>query len=189
MQQNNLAAGSSRYPDVAPELKEIVMGLHWDPPAEATACPQDLDAVCLLLDSEHRALDVIHPGHPRTADGSVVHTGDSQTGASDWDDERIFVFLPALPAAVSSVAFIVHNASARTFGEIRGASCHISDHATEYKWVDVNLTELRDQTSHFVAVLTRDATGWDISADEHAVPPDRLDALMALAKTHKSVQP
>jgi len=186
MQQNNLAAAGRQYLDLAPELKEIVMGLHWDPSDDAGTCPEDLDAVCLLLDTRHHALDVIHPGNPRNADSSVVHTGDSRTGASEWDDERIFVFLPALPAAVSAVAFVVHSASERPFGGIRGASCHVSDHATEYKWIDVQLTELHDQTSHFVALLTRDATGWGISAEEHAIPGDRLANLIALAKAKKN---
>jgi tellurium resistance protein TerD len=186
MQQYSLAAGSGQSPDAAPELKEIVMGLHWDPPPEETACAPDLDAVCLLLDSEHRALEVIHPGHPRNADGSVVHTGDSRTGSSEWDDERIFVFLPALPETFSGVAFVVHSASQRPFSEVNGASCHISDHATEYKWVNVELTELRGQTSHFVALLKRGAAGWEICMDEHAIPGDRYEALMALATAHKS---
>ena len=86
--------------EAEPKLNEIVMGLHWDPPEDgATADPADLDTLCVLFDAQGCVLEVIHPGHPRNEDSSVVHTGDSRTGASEWDDERIFVFLAALPAA------------------------------------------------------------------------------------------
>ncbi len=182
MQHNSRFTGNSRSPDREPDLKEIVMGLHWDPPEDASADPEDLDAVCVLLDGEQRVLEVIHPGNPRNTDGSVVHTGDSRTGAGEWDDERIFVFLAALPATVSSVAFFVVSVKDRPFGEIRGASCHVSDHATEYKWIDVKLTPLREQTAHFVALLRRDATGWKFSKDADAISGERVAGLISLVK-------
>ena len=41
------------------ELKEIVMGLHWDPPEEGVASdPANLDALCVLFDGQHRVLEV-----------------------------------------------------------------------------------------------------------------------------------
>ena len=92
------------YADAELDLKEIVMGLHWDPPQEGVATdPENLDALCVLYDEQRRMLEIIHPGHPRNANGSVIHTGDSRTGASEWDDERIFVFLEALPAVPRAV--------------------------------------------------------------------------------------
>ena len=112
------------------ELKEIVMGLHWDPPRDgetASEEPANLDALCLLFDRQRCVLEVIHPGHLSNANGSVLHTGDSRTGTSEWDDERIFVFLEALPEAVAELAFVVASTNGRAFSEIQGASCHISD--------------------------------------------------------------
>ena len=148
------------------DLKEIVMGLHWDPPqAGAGAEVEDLDALCVLFDLQRRPLEVIHPGHPRNDNGSVIHTGDSKTGASAWDDERIFVFLDALPEAVGAVSFLVVSATGRAFGEVRGASCHVSDHATERECLRVDLTTLEAQTAHCVAMFCRSATGWVMSAD------------------------
>src|SRR3989304_118327 len=104
------------------KLKDIVMGLRWDPREKGvTSGPDDLDALCVLFDERRCVLDVIHSGHPRNANNSVVHTGDSKTGAGEWDDERIFIFLEALPEAVSAFAFIVASFTARTFSDIRGA--------------------------------------------------------------------
>lgn len=180
-------AGDGLRLAMEPELKEIVLGLHWDPPPEgATAHPDNLDAVCLLLGGAQQVIDIIHPGHPRNADGSVVHTGDSRTGASAWDDERIFVFLEALPPVVSTVAFIVSSASGRPFSEISGASCHVSDHATEYKWIDMKLTALGKQSAHCIATLRRGPAGWEISRNGHLLEGNHLAELLSVAKSGKS---
>ncbi|OGA44801.1 MAG: hypothetical protein A3F74_06105 [Betaproteobacteria bacterium RIFCSPLOWO2_12_FULL_62_58] len=154
------------YADAELDLKEIVMGLHWDPPQEGVATdPENLDALCVLYDEQRRMLEIIHPGHPRNANGSVIHTGDSRTGASEWDDERIFVFLEALPAAVSTIAFVAASATGRAFSGICGASCHISDRVTEREWVRIELTTLGRHTAHCIAALRRGPAGWKISSD------------------------
>jgi len=158
------------YADAEFDLKEIVMGLHWDPPQKGvSADPENLDALCVLHDEQRRVLEIIHPGHPRNANGSVIHTGDARTGASEWDDERIFVFLEALPAAVSTIAFVVASAAGRAFGGIRGAACHISDRVTEREWVRLELTTLGRHTVHCVATLHRGTAGWKISSDAQTV--------------------
>lgn len=183
MQKGNPGvAGDRLRPAMEPELKEVVLGLHWDPPAEGVnARPENLDAVCLLLGSDQQVIEIIHPGHPRNANGSVVHTGDSPTGASAWDDERIFVFLEALPPAVSTVAFIVSSASGGAFSEIRGASCHVSDHATEHRWIDLALTDLGPKTSHCVAALHRGPAGWELTSGAQVANEDCLAHLVSIA--------
>lgn len=187
MQTNDPGIARGRlHADAKPELKEVVMGLHWDPPAEGEpAHAENLDAVCVLLDREQQVVEIIHPGHLRNAGGSVVHTGDARTGASEWDDERIFVFLEALPANVSTLAFIVASATGHAFGEVRGASCHVSDHATEHKWIDLELTPLGNATAHCVATLNRSPAGWEIFPDAQAVSSERLAELLSLAASVK----
>ena len=171
------------------DLNEIVMGLHWDPPEEGvSAAPADLDAVCVLFNAQGRVLDVIHPGHPRSANGSVVHTGDSRTGASAWDDERIFVFLEALPDAVSALTFVVVITGGRGFSEVRGASCHVSDYVTERECVRVALTTLDARTAHCVATLYRGSTDWSMSMDAHAMHGSLLANLLLLVASGKSGQ-
>ena len=145
---------------VSLDPSQIVMGLHWDPPQE-DAAPDDLDALCVLLDAQGGVVEVIHPDHPRNLDGSVVHTGDSRTGASAWDDERIFVFLEALPAAVTELAFVVASATGRSLNEVRGAAFHVTDHVTEREIVCRELTAF-DRTAHCVASLHRGRDGWRI---------------------------
>lgn len=180
----NDAAGSQDRARTSAEddLKEIVMGLHWDPPQEgASTEPGNLDALCLLLDTRGRVLELVHPGKPRNANGSVLHTGDSPAGASEWDDERIFVFLEALPETVSGLAFVVVSANGHAFGEVPGASCHVSDRLTEHEWVRVDLTALGPCTAHCAATLRRDLDSWRIFPGSQAMNPEALADILASA--------
>jgi stress response protein SCP2 len=167
---NHAGAQDHVYADAKSDLKEIVMGLHWDPPEEgAKIVPEDLDAVCMLLDEQDRVLEVVHPDHLRNANGSVIHTGDSRTGANEWDNERIFVFLEALPKAVFKLTFVVASAKGSAFGGIRGASCHISDRITEREWLRCDLAALGRHTAHCVATVRRNATSWDMWPDRQSI--------------------
>jgi stress response protein SCP2 len=180
--RNSGIAGAPLQEHEMPELKEVVMGLHWDPSEDgANAHPENLDALCVLFDKEQQIVEAIHPGNPRSTNGSVVHTGDSRTGASQWDDERIFVFLEALPANVTTLLFIVASATGHPIREARGASCHISDHATEYQWVNMALTTLDTQTTYCVATLSRSPTGWEIAATAQNLNPEHEASSAALA--------
>jgi stress response protein SCP2 len=145
---------------------DIVMGLHWDPPGQAASAP-DLDAICMLLDARGRMLEVIHPGHRQGSSGSVVHTGDAVTGASRWDDERIFVFLKAVPAAVSALSFTVVSASRDPLNGIRGAVCHLSDHVTDEEYVRVDLAVFGSQLTAPIVTLQRDGDAWQIVPSPH----------------------
>ena len=169
-----------------PDLKEIVMGLHWTPPeAGATAEPADLDALCVLFDAHKRVLEFVCAVHPRNANGSVIHTGDSRTGASEWDDERIFVFLEKLPEAISSIAFVVASVAGHAFSEVRGASCHISDHITEGEWIRIQLTDLGQHTTHCVGTLEHGPAGWRPSRDSQAVNAELMAELLSLIRSGK----
>ena len=168
-------------------LKDIVMGLQWAIRADGiTAVPDDLDALCVLFDEQRRVLEVIHPGHPRNASGSVVHTGDSQTGAGEWDDERIFIFLEGLPETVSAIALIVASITGRTFSEVRGASCHVSDRVTECAYARLELNALEGQTTCCVAALHRSPDGWKISTDAQAVNSELMAELLLVVGGLKS---
>lgn len=162
-------------------LKEAVLGLHWDPPPEdARLPPPDLDALCVLLDAQDGLIEVIHPGRLRTADDSVIHTGDALTGASPWDDERIFVFLDALPPSVCTVAFFVVSASGHAFHDVRGAWCHLSDHASGRVWLRKDLTLLEGCLVEAVCTLRRNETDWTVSSDTPTVPVGLVAELGAL---------
>lgn len=169
-----------------PSLKDVVMGLHWDPPAIGVGSPPaDLDALCVLFDSRDRVLEVVHPGNPRGANESVVHTGDSKTGASVWDDERIFVFLETLPETVSKLAFIVLSATGRQFDAIPGAVCHVSDQASEIAWAHIKLTSLSGRSASAVAILCRTELGWRLDTEANVFEREFFDELLLLVTCAK----
>ena len=145
------------------------MGLHWDPPEGRITDAADLDAVCLLFDARGRVFDVIHPGHRQNVNGSVLHTGDAVSGASTWDDERVFVFLDALPDTVAALAFVVVSASRHPFNEVRGAYCHLSDPVTDDVYVRVDLSALAAQEAACISTLHRNGQAWEF----RPAPPGR----------------
>ncbi len=164
--RHQVASHEANCNDPASALREIVFGLHWAPPNRAIpGQPADLDALCVLFGASGEVTEVVCPGQPRSVDGCVLHTGDSRTGASEWDDERIFVFLDALAPPVSKLAFVVVSATGKTFEKVTGACCHVSDRISEIPRVRLELTALHGQSAHTVAILTRDAAGWRLATD------------------------
>lgn len=145
---------------------EIVMGLRWR--ALSVGRPQDaaadLDALCVLYGQGRRVLEIIHPSRPRNANGSVIHTGDSPSGGSGkWDDERIFVFLNALPEEVSALSFAVTIASGRPFAEAERALCHISDRISEEEIFRTDLAVMWGRRPMSIASLSRRSGSWAFS--------------------------
>lgn len=151
-------------------LQTVVAGLRWDPIDEPKAhAPADLDLSCVLLDHSGKVVERFHPHDPRSKEAAVIHTGDSSTGAGDWDDERVFVFLYALQPSICAVAFVV-SAPNRTFGDINNAWCQITSHNDEQELLRVHITPLGDQSVHCVATLRRTPAGWEIAP---GAPDDR----------------
>jgi len=111
----------------APGLAKVVIGLGWDPRATDGAA-FDLDGSVFLLNADGKVrsdADFIFYNNLKSADGSVVHTGDNTTGAGAGDDETVNVDLAAVPADVQRIAFCVtiHEADARrqNFGQVNQA--------------------------------------------------------------------
>ncbi|HEY9446518.1 MAG TPA: TerD family protein [Burkholderiales bacterium] len=144
---------------------DLVMGLRWnghEPGTQMITRRPDLDAFCVLFDVHGRSVDLVHPGRTRNGNGSVVHTGDSTTGASEWDDERIFVFLDALPEEISMLAFVVRSATGDVFRDVPGASCHVSDAITECAYLRADLYPYGYSIARCMAALSRRPDGWEI---------------------------
>jgi len=157
-----MQAASQLQPDAL--AGTIVLGVRWNRSDEergrAAALTADLDAICELRDGQGRLLDRVGPGRLRNDNGSVVHTGDSRTGAGPWDDERVYVFLDALPRAVHSLVFLIESSRGTAFSEVANASCHVSDHATDDTLLTLPLSPLGAMTRCDVATLQRATSGW-----------------------------
>ena len=147
-------------------VTDLVMGLHWSPPEHQgvrSTAPANLDAACLLFDSSGNLVEQVHPDRRSSANGSVMHTGDSRDGASDWDDERVFVFLDAVPEKVHALAFCVVSQSGHALNDVAGASCHVSDRMTEAPFLKLELQGVGARRQVCVAVVQRTDAGWVFS--------------------------
>jgi tellurium resistance protein TerZ len=89
----------------------------------------DLDASCILYDSNKNATEVIYFGNLKSKNGSVKHSGDDLTGDVDGDDgldnEVITVDFSQLDASVDHVAMVLNSYKGQDFGTIPFASIRI----------------------------------------------------------------
>ncbi|MCV9964049.1 TerD family protein [Pararhizobium sp. BT-229] len=155
----------------APGMTKAHVGLGWDPrPTDGAAF--DLDASVFMLGANEKVrgdADFIFYKNLRSADGSVVHTGDNQTGQGDGDDESVKVDLARIPADVSKLVFVVtiHDAETRkqNFGQVGGAFIRIVDEASGKEVVRYDLSEdYSTQTALLFGELYRNAGEWKFRA-------------------------
>ncbi len=111
----------------APNLKKIIIGLGWDP-RSTDGATFDLDGSAFLLKNDGKVRgdsDFIFYNNLKSTDGSVVHTGDNQTGEGEGDDERIEIDLSRVPGDIErvSISVTIHDADARrqNFGMVSKA--------------------------------------------------------------------
>ena len=111
----------------APNLKKIIIGLGWDP-RSTDGATFDLDGSAFLLKNDGKVRgdsDFIFYNNLKSTDGSVVHTGDNQTGEGEGDDERLEIDLSRVPADIEriSITVTIHDADARrqNFGMVSKA--------------------------------------------------------------------
>ncbi|OYO25690.1 TerD family protein [Janthinobacterium sp. PC23-8] len=111
----------------APNLKKIIIGLGWDP-RSTDGATFDLDGSAFLLKNDGKVRgdsDFIFYNNLKSTDGSVVHTGDNQTGEGEGDDERIEIDLSRVPGDIEriSITVTIHDADARrqNFGMVSKA--------------------------------------------------------------------
>jgi tellurium resistance protein TerD len=101
----------------APGLTQLKVGLGWDVRATDGAA-FDLDGAVFLLNSSGKVRsdsDFIFYNNLKSADGSVVHSGDNRTGQGEGDDETVSIDLSKVPADVDKVVLgvTIHEAESR----------------------------------------------------------------------------
>lgn len=111
----------------APGLKNVVVGLGWDPRA-TDGQEFDLDASVFVCGEDGKVrsdADFVFYNNKTGGDGSIEHMGDNRTGEGDGDDEQVKIDLSKVPADIKKLAFAVtiHEAESRkqNFGMVGGA--------------------------------------------------------------------
>lgn len=154
-----------------PGLKEIMVGLGWDPRTSEGA-EFDLDASVFMVkaDSKVRSdADFIFYNNLVSACGSVRHTGDNRTGAGEGDDEAIEINLATIPTDVAKLVFSVTIDSADTrhqnFGQVGSAFIRIinDERGSEITRFDL-VEEASMETSMIFGEVYRYNTEWKFRA-------------------------
>lgn len=154
-------------------LTRVTMGLGWDVRKPKGLLSLfggggggeiDLDASCLLFDGGRRLLDQVWFRQLASRDGSIVHSGDNQTGAGDGDDETITVDLTRLPPAVATLVFTVNSFRGDTFDRIENAYCRLVDAANGAELARYDLTGAGPHTGQVMAQMSRTGGGWEMTA-------------------------
>jgi tellurium resistance protein TerZ len=153
-------------------LTRVKMGLGWDPVKSGGFLSKlfggggsvDLDASCLMFDSNKAVLDSIYFGQLRSRDGAVQHTGDNLTGEGEGDDESIIVQLDQLPAQVQTLVFTVNSFSGQNFNSIESAYCRLLDETSGAEMARFNLAEKGNHTGVIMALVQRTGSGWSMTA-------------------------
>ena len=155
----------------APGLNKIIVGLGWDARAtDGAAFDLDASAFLVKMDGKVRSdSDFIFYNQPKSACGSVEHTGDNKTGAGEGDDEAVKVTLASVPAELDKIVFAVtiHDADARrqNFGQVSHAYIRIvnEDGGAEIARYDLS-EDASTETAMVFGEIYRVGTDWKFKA-------------------------
>lgn len=155
----------------APTMTKMIVGLGWDVRATDGA-GFDLDASAFMLNASGKVrsdADFIFYNQPKSADGSVAHSGDNRTGAGEGDDESIVVELGKVPADVEKIAVCVtiHDAEARkqNFGMVAKAYIRCVNAAGDVEIAKYDLSEDASvETAMIFGEIYRNGADWKFKA-------------------------
>ena len=132
------------------QIKQVTLGLGWDPAIEGKEI--DLDANATLLRADGSVADMVFFNHQKSECGSIYSTGDDLTGQNsvDGDDEQIVVDLEKVPANIQSIVFSVTSYSGQPFSEVKRSYTRIVD-TTDRKNVELANIELKGASTGIIS--------------------------------------
>ena len=178
-------------------LSKIMVGLGWDPVESKGGgllgglfgggnANVDCDASVLMLNDQGKIAnkkDVIYYGNLKSADQSVVHTGDNITGEGEGDDEQILMELTKIPQNIQKLVFVVNIYDCvkrkQHFGLIKNAFIRIVNPSNGQEMIHYNLSEnYSGKTSLLVGELYRHSGEWKFAALGEATTDSSLSDLV-----------
>jgi tellurium resistance protein TerD len=116
-------------------LKQVGVGLGWDPNDTGSGAEYDLDASCFMLNAQRklpREQYFVYFNNPASPEKSVTSSGDDRTGgSSEGDDETLMCDLSKVTPDVQELVFVVsiYDAAARkqNFGQVRNSFIRVYD--------------------------------------------------------------
>jgi len=127
----------------------------------------DLDASCILFDSNKKMTDQVSFQQLKTNCGSVEHTGDNRTGDAPGADEVINVNLSKIPEEVQALVFTANCFSELSFDQISAAFITIFDTVNNTEIARFDLTmDGGEHSGLIIGKLSRADQGWVFKAIE-----------------------
>ncbi len=170
-------------------LGRVMVGLGWDEAKPqkrgffskpTTTFDIDCDASVFLCGENGKVISerleeaCVYFKNLNYGNGAIVHQGDNLTGAGEGDDEQIMVNLPAIPANVSRLVFVVNiydaNVRNQHFGMIENAFIRLVDMAKNTEICRFDLSEnYSGMTGLVVGEIYRHNNEWKFNAIGQAV--------------------
>ncbi|WP_280547519.1 TerD family protein [Halomonas sp. 11-S5] len=155
----------------APGLKNVIVGLGWDPRV-TDGKEFDLDASVFICGEDGKVrsdVDFVFYNNKTGADGSVEHQGDNKTGEGEGDDEQVKIDLSKIPADVKKLAFAVtiHDAESRqqNFGMVSNAFMRIVNAEDDKELARYDLSEdYSVETAMIFGEVYRHGNEWKFKA-------------------------
>jgi tellurium resistance protein TerZ len=155
-------------------VTHLSIGVSWDPTAGSSGglmgkirqkTGTDLDLIAIAMQgAEPVRLAGLDSSDP-FGNGSLVHSGDNQTGRGDGDDETVTVVLDRVPPNITSIVFIAAAYKKRSaFQNARNVSFKVYDATggTTQQVADIWPSLLTTDNGCAVAKATKDGEGWKL---------------------------
>lgn len=153
----------------APNLKQLYVGLGWDPVKTLFGPDIDIDASIICIDENDLAEFTVYYGATKHPSGAILHYGDNLTGEGDGDDEVIEIDLNKLPNSIVRLAVIINIYEAyhrkQHFGKVNNCFVHVTDKESGNELVRYDVDGNYDNmTGIFVADIYRYKGEWKFKA-------------------------
>ncbi|MFG1805143.1 TerD family protein [Streptomyces sp. NPDC049040] len=155
-------------------VTHLSIGVSWDPTAGSSGglmgkirqkTGTDLDLIAIAMQgAEPVRLAGLDSSDP-FGNGSLVHSGDNQTGRGDGDDETVTVVLDRVPPNITSIVFVAAAYKKRSaFQNARNISFKVYDATggSAQQVADIWPSLLTTDNGCAVAKATKDGSGWKL---------------------------
>ena len=155
-------------------VTRLSIGVSWDPTAGSSGgvmgkirqkTGTDLDLIAIAMAGAEpvrlAGLDSLDP----LGNGSLVHSGDNQTGRGEGDDETVTVVFDRVPDNITSIVFIAAAFKKRSaFQNARNVSFKVYDGTggTTQQVADIWPSLLSNDNGCVVAKAMRDGASWKL---------------------------
>lgn len=155
-------------------VTHLAIGVSWDPTAGSSGgvlgklrqkAGTDLDLIAIAMQGADpvrlAGLDSLDP----LGNGSLVHSGDNQTGRGAGDDETVTVEFSRVPTNITSIVFVAAAYKKRSaFQNARNISFKVYDASggSSQQVADIWPSLLTNDNGCAVAKAVRDGAGWKL---------------------------